>query len=231
MLRDFGEDLERSAAQRRAVRKLRVDYGRFIAGLAPWSWFVNPLTLRDDPDCRFSRTTILKRVGNHSVCEPDPRIESHRPWSRYSLPPGIPKPWVAVARVRCWLADIEATSGGQIGWVLAEEFGRIGGRWHCHILISGVSHLSRRYWWAEAFRRFGYTRIVPFDPARGAAYYAAKYAGQAVSTIHFGGTLGGHNLTVIEQSDIKLRSEGREVVKSPELEQAFFKLGLRRWHR
>ena len=36
---------------------------------------------------------------------------------------------LAIARIEEWLADIQALVGGkQIGWILAEEFGRIGGR-------------------------------------------------------------------------------------------------------
>src|SRR5713101_2035121 len=94
-----------------------------------------------------------------------------------------------------WLADIQAAAGGQpIGWIMAEEFGRVGGRWHCHLLASGVSRLHRKFWWREAFRRFGRTRIEPFNPQRAAAFYAAKYAAKSLGAIHFGGLLAGREL-------------------------------------
>jgi hypothetical protein len=48
-----------------------------------------------------------------------------------------------------------------IGWVIAEEFGRLGGRWHVHLLVRGVTHLRRRRWWRRAFKRFGRARIEP----------------------------------------------------------------------
>ncbi len=48
-----------------------------------------------------------------------------------------------------------------IGWVIAEEFGRAGGRWHVHLLVSGVQHLHRKKWWKRAFVRFGRSRIEP----------------------------------------------------------------------
>ena len=48
-----------------------------------------------------------------------------------------------------------------IGWVIAEEFGRLGGRWHVHLLITGVQRLRRTKWWKRAFVRFGRTRIEP----------------------------------------------------------------------
>lgn len=46
-----------------------------------------------------------------------------------------------------------------IGWVIAEEFGRAGGRWHVHLLIRGVQSLRRKKWWRRAFLRFGRSRI------------------------------------------------------------------------
>lgn len=102
----------------------------------------------------------------------------------------------AVHQIGEWLADVQALAGGaNVGWVLAEEFGRAGGRWHAHGMVSGVDALNRRFWWSEAFRRFGRTRIEPFDPERGAAFYAAKYAAKQLGRIHFGGMLSGVELS------------------------------------
>jgi hypothetical protein len=102
---------------------------------------------------------------------------------------------LAVARIEEWLADIQGAVGGkQIGWMLAEEFGRLGGRYHCHLLVTGVVNQTRTFWWREAFRRFGRTVIDPFDPQEAAAYYAAKYAAKELGFINFGGTLTGKTL-------------------------------------
>jgi len=99
---------------------------------------------------------------------------------------------LAVARIEEWLADIQGAVGGkQIGWMMAEEFGRLGGRYHCHLLVTGVVNQRRNFWWREAFRRFGRTEIDPFDPQQAAAFYAAKYAAKQLGLIHFGGTLAG----------------------------------------
>ena len=49
----------------------------------------------------------------------------------------------------------------QIGWVIAEEFGIAGGRWHVHLLVKGVKHLRRDEAWEKAFGRFGRCRIEP----------------------------------------------------------------------
>jgi len=104
---------------------------------------------------------------------------------------------LAVARIEEWLADIQGAVGGkQIGWLLAEEFGRIGGRYHCHLLLTGVQNQQRKFWWREAFRRFGRSEITPFDPEKAAAFYAAKYAAKQLGFIHFGGFLAG---TVLHQ--------------------------------
>jgi len=97
---------------------------------------------------------------------------------------------LAVAQIEEWLADIQAAAGGkQIGWLLAEEFGRMGGRYHCHLLVTGVARQSRKFWWSEAFRRFGRSEIRVFNSEQAAAFYAAKYAAKQLGFIHFGGTL------------------------------------------
>lgn len=99
---------------------------------------------------------------------------------------------LAVARIEEWLADIQAAVGGkQIGWLLAEEFGRMGGRYHCHLLLTGVAQQSRKFWWSEAFRRFGRSEIRTFNPEQAAAFYAAKYAAKQLGFIHVGGMLSG----------------------------------------
>ena len=56
---------------------------------------------------------------------------------------------------------IRKAATAAIGWVVAEEFGRAGGRWHVHLLVRGVQHLRRKKWWKRAFRRFGRSRIEP----------------------------------------------------------------------
>lgn len=150
----------------------------------------------------------------------------------------------AMEQISEWLADLEAHAGKPIGWLIAEEFGAQGGRWHCHGLICGVSHLERRFWWAEAFRRFGRTRIEPFDPMRAGAFYAAKYAAKTLGAIHFGGTLAGTELSHVVRPDGVRRSWADSLTESSEpsrthavmapsanLGKDFFRLGLGRWHR
>ena len=57
--------------------------------------------------------------------------------------------------------ELRKVATAAIGWVIAEEFGRAGGRWHVHLLIRGAQHLRRKKWWKRAFVRFGRSRIEP----------------------------------------------------------------------
>ena len=201
---DHSRKTERLAKERQVRAQLPDEYGGFLAGLAAWDWFVNPITFRGDAPCSDG----------------------------------------AMKSIEEWLADLETHAGKPIGWLVAEEFGAVGGRWHCHALICGVSHLRRQFWWDEAFRRFGRTRIEPFDPARAGAFYAAKYAAKALGAIHFGGTLAGVELSRVVRPEGIRRSwadsltesslpSRTHAVTSPSanIEKGFFRLGLGRWHR
>jgi hypothetical protein len=57
--------------------------------------------------------------------------------------------------------EIHKIATEAIGWVIAEEFGRAGGRWHVHLLVRGAQQLRRKKWWKRAFVRFGRSRIEP----------------------------------------------------------------------
>jgi len=230
MLTDHRIEQERWAQGMRERRKVAWAYGRFIACLAPWHWFINPLTMRDRgfhgrPEDRGE----LRRDGNFAVCKPDLRLAEYEPSSRYSRADDPPIPQVALSRIKDWLTDVEKAAGKPIGWMIAEEFGRLGGRWHCHALVTGVRHLYRGKFWLEAYRRFGYTRIEPFDPARGAAFYAAKYAGRSLGEIHFGGALAGVDLSECEKS--LSEGGGQDVAVSVPLPRSYFHLCLPRRHR
>lgn len=203
-LEDHARSQEKWAERQRYRAALPQAFGDFLAGLADWSWFINPITFRGDAPCSDA----------------------------------------AMNGITEWLADIQALAGAtKVGWVIAEEFGALGGRWHAHGLVCGVSRLDRQFWWAEAFRRFGRTRIEPFDRARAGVFYAAKYAAKAVGKIHFGGTLAGVELSrVVRQGGRRLwensladssAASGTHGVITPSADvgRTFFRLGLRRWHR
>jgi len=142
---------------------------------------------------------------------------------------GPPVPELALIRIIDYLLLIQRHAGKQIGWVIAEQFGRLGGRYHCHVLVTGVRRLSRDFWRREANRRFGYTRIEVFNPARGAVYYSAKYEGRFPGQIHFGGTLGGIDLSMCVESSVE--GGGQDVAVSEPLPKDHYHMCLPRRHR
>lgn len=92
-----------------------------------------------------------------------------------------------VGEVKKWLGTVEKLSSAKVSWVLAEEWGSQNGRFHVHGLVSGVHKLRRRWFWGEAFRRFGRTDIQACQRSRCAAFYTAKYASKALGNIWLGG--------------------------------------------
>lgn len=132
-------------------------------------------------------------------------------------------------RIELGLLDVQKLAGHPIGWIISEEFGGLGGRWHWHILVAGVSGLHRRFCWLEAQRRFGYTRIERFDPARGAAFYAAKFVGRSAGEIHLGGTLAGIDLSLCLESHPA--GGGQDVAVSVALPRRCFHMCLPCRHR
>jgi hypothetical protein len=176
-----------------------------MADLADWDWFINPISFRDD------------------------WRNAHRPPDKPCVKTGPPCSDEALAYLGAYFADVQRTAGKPIGWVIGEEFGPLGNRYHCHALVTGVAHLWRRFWWAEAFRRFGRTLIEPFDRERAATFYAAKYEAKQLGGLHFGGTLAG-----VVLSDLEIPSSpggGKTVLTSAHLPKTYFRLGLGRWHR
>jgi hypothetical protein len=143
-------------------------------------------------------------------------------------------------------AQVLLSYTGSYSWVLAEEFGRIGGRWHCHALVAGVAQLERSFWWREGYRRFGRTRIEPCKSEFAASHYAAKYEAKQLGEIHFGGTLAGVNLSKSLASTLPCPGgffsigagtskvfphRATVTLPSADLPKGFFHFGLRHWHR
>lgn len=159
-------------------------------------------------------------------------------WVTITFRNEVKSPEAGVSSVKEWLALVEIMAGNRIGYVIAEEFGGWGGRFHCHLLVSGVRSLQRKFWWGEAFRRFGRTRIEPFDPEQAAAYYAAKYAAKQLGRLHFGGFFEGQEV-VQTQERFELTGQGAQVVTkrgceiapSADMPRDFYRMTSTRWHR
>src|SRR5437879_3222148 len=122
MLIDHRTAQERWTRGIRERKRLARAFGTFIANLAAWDWFINPLTFRDEHSSEHpSKRGELWRLGRFAVCKPDPRLFSYHPSSRYSPAPRPPVPDVALDRIHHWLADVQREASKPIRWMIAEE--------------------------------------------------------------------------------------------------------------
>lgn len=197
LLPDHIEDVARKRADYERRQLLAGSFGEWVAlQLGPWDWFVNPITFRDrHPDLERDPKTSLPRefrsIGTYGGVKryvADPRLKNWQPHSRNFSAPKPPVPDRALVEIMDFLCDLQEAAGNPIKAMVAEEFGRIGGRYHCHLLVGGVAHLRRDEWRKRAFEQFGRTLINPFDPTRGAAFYASKYAAKQVGGLHLVGS-------------------------------------------
>lgn len=198
MLPDRAGNVERIQHDFERRQALAVAFGDWVSkSLGPWDWFINPISFRDrHPDLERNPTTgeprryrTTRQFGAMRTYVPDPRLKSWEPDFRGRLNPGPPVPDKALAEIKDWLFQIQDEADRPIRWMIAEEFGGIGGRYHCHGLVAGVAHLRRDVWWEKAFEQFGRTKILPFNPEEGGAFYAAKYAAKQLGALHFGGPM------------------------------------------
>jgi len=228
MLKDHRIEAERRGRYRVSRAQLPQAFGTFIATLAAWDWFVT-ITLRDNIAALSETGAPLQNTVSPNY-PPDPSIHSWRPSSRGFITSGAPQPDRTLASILAFFNEIEAAAGQPIGFVIGEEFGRIGGRYHCHALLTGVADLRRKRWWKRAFQRFGRTRIEPFDPSRAAAHYTAKYAAKQLGGLHFGGLLATVNLRAIDDRE-PVRGGRIVVARSADVPSQFFHFTLGRRHK
>jgi hypothetical protein len=198
LLPDRARNVEREQRDYLRRRELADEFGSWIAySLGPWDWFINPVTFRDrHPDLERNPKTgekrsyrVIKQVGPVKILVDDPRLKGWKPQSRGCQCPGPPVPDKALVELKDWLLELQEAADRPIRWMIGEEFGDIEARYHCHLLVAGVAHLRRDEWWQKAFDQFGRTQILPFDPEKGGAFYAAKYAAKKLGALHFGGPL------------------------------------------
>jgi hypothetical protein len=224
LLPDRAGDAERNGRDSQRRTELALEFGIFVAtSLGPWDWFINPVSFRDrnrdlesdSKACQWRSYRPLENGLISRVFDNDPSLSQWKPDYRGRREPGPPVPDKALAEINSYLFDIQIAADKPIRVMIAEEFGRIGGRYHAHALVAGVAHLRRDVWWEVAFKRFGRTTISPFDPARGGAFYAAKYASKQLGALHFIGPMPGEPLAAIIQPSNPI---GRvDVTRSPEM--------------
>jgi hypothetical protein len=205
LLPERAENVERKQRDFERRRLLAGEFGNWIANcLGKWDWFINPITFRDrHPE--LERNSKAGEPLGYSSFGPvgivrfstDPRLKDWKPDFRGRRDPGPPVPDKALAELKDFLFEIQEAADTPIRAMIAEEFGRAGGRYHAHMLLAGVAHLRRDHWWEKAFERFGRTNISAFDPRRGGAFYAAKYASKQLGALHFIGPMPGGEFAAI----------------------------------
>jgi hypothetical protein len=233
LLPDRAQEADRKQRDFERRQTLAGDFGHWVANsLGPWDWFINPITFRDrHPDLERNPKTGAARqyratgqVGPVRIFVPDPRLKAWEPCSRGGRNAAPPVPDKALAEIKKFFSELQEAAEQPIRWMIAEELGGIGGRYHCHGLVAGVGHLRRDEWWATAFERFGRTKISPFDSKLGGAFYAAKYAAKQLGALHFGGPAPGAEFAaLLRPGPIVGRAD---VVQSVEMQRD----EIRRWN-
>jgi hypothetical protein len=195
LLTDHRRQQERDAERAERSRQAQSALGDFLKALLVWIWYMT-ITFRDDwrpmqavMPAGAPSAVALMRSGYYSLYAPDPRIAAWQSSSQQNRTSHGPNPERASDSFKDYVKKLEAAAGAPIGCVAATNFGTVGGRFHAHLLIAGVAHLSIDEWWRIAFSRFGRTTIDEYDPSRGGTYYVAKNALAENGELWFGGQL------------------------------------------
>jgi hypothetical protein len=91
---------------------------------------------------------------------------------------------------RCWekyCRRVSRAAHREIGFFVAFEPGGLLGRLHIHALLADAQNLSADL--AERLWFYGRSLVELYDTSRGAAYYAAKFAGRECADWDVGGSL------------------------------------------
>ena len=232
MLLDRARSADKSAREKLARKEVVYQYGNFLASLIPSGGWWMTITIADRSQTsrmrRHGKRTLRGKVKRHyrdcriRYGQPDVKIKAWRPASKLNTP-WTPFTHKILAEVRLFMEMLEQSVGAPIGYIIAEEIGELNGRWHLHLLISGVtSDIRRKIWWSAAFQIWGRTRIDSYDPKRAAAFYAAKYAAKKLGAIHLCGTLRGKSMEDCGNKNRGVAVGGQDVARSPEMSEEFF---------
>ncbi|HEV2315434.1 MAG TPA: hypothetical protein VGR94_09035 [Candidatus Acidoferrales bacterium] len=230
MLLDRARAAEKTARDNLARKQVVFHYGNFLASLIHDGWWVT-ITLRDRnrpfTTRRHGRRTLRGKIRKHyrdcriRYGQPDGKIKAWRPASKLNRP-YTPFTHEILSEIRLFMELVEVSVGAPIGYIIAEEIGELNGRWHLHLLVSGVSGLYRRIWWSAAHQIWGRSRIEIYDPRRAAAFYAAKYAAKQLGAIHLCGTLRGASMDACEDRRSGVAVGGRDLVRSDSMPSDFY---------
>jgi len=87
---------------------------------------------------------------------------------------GSPCTYKAVNHFKRFIKYIQRNEKVNIGYYVGLELSEQGLP-HFHSLMGNLEGVRRDKWWKWWFTRYGAARILPYDPAKGASHYVAKY--------------------------------------------------------
>jgi hypothetical protein len=138
-----------------------------------------------------------------------------------------PTPDFAHTLFQEFVAFLERTLRSRVDYVVADQFGSIGGRFHQHCLLAadGLDIYPRKrieHWW---FARAGYSRVLPYKA--GAAHYIGRFVGYDIASANCHFQIGPNS-----RPSRKPEPVGNiDVTVSPELPRNMFHMTLKGRHR
>jgi len=106
------------------------------------------------------------------------------PWGRGFPGPGseMPSPGFGHGVFDDFVSQLAAQLGAPVDYILCDQTGRNGGRFHLHALLAadGLGEYPRAELEEWLRRRAGWSRALPFE--RGAAHYLGRYIGRNLGT-------------------------------------------------
>lgn len=149
------------------------EYGRYVAQLAPWRWFVT-LTHRMPDGLEVGRRSAVTELGReHRGRALGDEVVMHTGASIVGVKPHR-------RDVRRWFYDVvRPTDRTALWWSEAEE--HKSGSVHEHGLLACSEVAPHLMWRTKWFELAGYCYIAPVTRVEGAAVYVAKYTGKAAA--------------------------------------------------
>jgi len=123
------------------------------------------------------------------------RTETY-PWCRgFPLSGSKPCPEYGHHFFRFFVTHLESELSSRVEFVVADQLGRVNGRYHLHALMAadGLEEYPRSEIEAWLRKRAGFSRVLPFK--HGAAYYIGRFIGRGILDAEWSIDVGPENTT------------------------------------
>jgi hypothetical protein len=145
---------------------------------------------------------------------------AHCPWGKgFERERDRPRPQTAERLFDDFVQHLESETGSRIDFVVVDQLGKAGGRFHQHALLAGKSlkKYPRRDMEVWLRRKVGYSRALPFR--QGAAQYISRYIGRNSATAEWRIRIGS------EKKPLAAPRKGAVIVSSADLPKLLFRKG------